>query len=70
MPQSWDDRYHWQSRKRDWDRTRGRRGRRRKKPLSPEEQALREARHPRGAQDQLHPALRLLLLRRSRSCWS
>ena len=44
MPQSWDDRYHWQSRKRDWDRSRGRRSRRRKKPLSPEEQALREAR--------------------------
>ena len=42
MPQSWDDRHHWESQKRQRGRSR-RRGRRRRE-LSREEQALREAR--------------------------
>ena len=46
MPHSWDDRYHWESRKRSWERKAARRGRgrRRRREISPEEQALLEAR--------------------------
>jgi signal transduction histidine kinase len=51
MPHSWDDRYRWEARSRDWER--GSRGRQRKRrrgrrELSPEEQALREARRRAG----------------------
>ncbi len=47
MPHSWDDRYRWETRGRDWrqaSRRRRRRGRRGRGELTPEEQALREAR--------------------------
>ena len=47
MPHSWDDRYRWETRGRDWhqaSRRRRRRGRRGRRELTPEEQALREAR--------------------------
>ncbi len=45
MPHSWDGRYRWETRTRDWKRRGPRRQRRRlRRELTPEEQALREAR--------------------------
>lgn len=43
MPHSWDRRYHWESQRRSRER-RPRRQRRQRRELTPEEQALREAR--------------------------